>query len=156
MTDTASTRRLPALGAGIGSLLLVLAACSTATSTSSAASASAAASEASEAASEAASESAEGSADESMAAGPSITITGTSSFGTGEVTVPAGQQLTVINDSSFPHTVTEGENGGEAADSRVNEQVSAGETIQVPFPEPGDYNITCLFHAGMNMVVHVE
>jgi plastocyanin len=153
MTDTASTRRLPALGAGVGSLLLVLAACSTATSTSSAASPSTAASEA---ASMAASESAEASADGSMAAGPTVTITGTSSFGTDEVTVPSGQQLTVINDSSFPHTVTEGENGGEAADSRVNEQVAAGETIQVSFPEAGDYNITCLFHAGMNMVVHVE
>jgi len=153
MTDTASTRRLPVLGAGIGGLLLVLAACSPAATTSSAASASAVASEA---ASMAASESAEASADGSMAAGPTVTITGTSSFGTDEVTVPAGQQLTVINDSSFPHTVTEGENGGQAADARVDEQVAAGETIQVSFPEPGDYNITCLFHAGMNMVAHVE
>jgi plastocyanin len=152
MTDTALTRRLPALAAGIGSLLLVLAACSPAATTSTAASASAAASEASMAASE----SAEASADGSAAGGPSITITGTSSFGTGEVTVPAGQQLTVINDSSFPHTVTEGENGGAAADARVDEQVAAGETIQVSFPEAGDYNITCLFHSGMNMVVHVE
>ena len=153
MTDTASTRRLPALGAGIGSLLIVLAACSTTSTTSSAASASATASEA---ASEAASASAEASADGSAAGGASITITGLGSCGTEEITVPSGEQLTVINDSGAPHTFTEGENGGAAADARVDEQIAAGETVQVSFPEPGDYNVTCLFHSSMNMVVHVE
>src|SRR5918995_2676424 len=139
MTDIALTRRLPALAAGLGSVLILLAACTTGTPSSTAASGSAAASEP---ASAAASESATASTDASMAAGATITITGASSFGVAEITVPAGEQLTVVNESSFPHTVTEGENGGEAADARVNENVAAGETIQVSFPEPGDYNVT--------------
>jgi plastocyanin len=91
-----------------------------------------------------------------MGEGPSITITSTSSFGSSEVTVPAGQALTVINNSSAPHTFTEGENGGEADDPRVNEDIETGATVEVSFPEPGDYNVTCLFHQSMNMVVHVE
>ena len=153
MTDTTSTRRLPALAAGVGTMLILLAACSTATSSSSAASQSQAASEA---ASEVASESAAESAGESTGTGPTITITGTSSFGMADITVPAGQQLTVINSSSFPHTFTEGEDGGAAADARVNEDISVGATVAISFPEPGDYNVTCLFHDGMNMVVHVE
>ena len=104
----------------------------------------------------AASESAAESAAESTGEGPSVTITSTSSFGATEVTVPAGQTLTVINNSSSPHTFTEGENGGEADNARVNEDIAAGASVQVSFPEPGDYNVTCLFHPSMNMVVHVE
>jgi plastocyanin len=149
MTDTAPTRRLPALAAGLGTLVILLAACSSATSSSAAASES-------EAASAAASESAAESAAESMGTGATITISGSSSFGTDEITVPAGEELTVINESGAPHTFTEGENGGAAADARVNEDVAAGETVTVSFPEPGDYNVTCLFHSSMNMVVHVE
>jgi plastocyanin len=149
MTDTAPTRRLPALAAGLGTLVILLAACSTATSSSAAASES-------EAASAAASESTAESAAASMGTGATITITGSSSFGTDEITVPAGEELTLINESGAPHTFTEGENGGAAADARVNEDIAAGETVAVSFPEPGDYNVTCLFHSSMNMVVHVE
>jgi plastocyanin len=150
MTHTAPTRRLPALAAGLGTLVILLAACSTATSTSSAVASTEGSTEASMAAS------AEASTAESMGTGPTITITGTSSFGTDEITVAAGEQLTLINESSFPHTFTEGENGAAAADARVNENIAAGETLPISFPEPGDYNVTCLFHSGMNMVVHVE
>ena len=64
--------------------------------------------------------------------------------------------LTVINNSSAPHTFTEGENGNAAADARVDEQIAVGASVPVTFPEPGDYNVTCLFHSAMNMVVHVE
>ena len=91
-----------------------------------------------------------------MGEGPSITITSTSSFGATEVTVPAGATLTVINNSSAPHTFTEGENGGEADNARVAEDIAVGASVPVTFPEPGDYNVTCLFHSSMNMVVHVE
>ena len=38
----------------------------------------------------------------------------------------------------------------------MNEDIRVGETVEVSFPEPGDYNVTCLFHSPMNMVVHVE
>jgi plastocyanin len=143
MTHLGSTRRKPAFAASLGGLLLVLAACSTTASPSASAAASGSVASASVAASEA-------------AAGPTVTISGTSSFGTDEITVPAGQTLTVTNASTFPHTFTEGEDGVEADNARVNESIAGGESVQVTFPEPGDYNVTCLVHPGMNMVVHVE
>jgi plastocyanin len=149
MTETGSRRRLPALGAGLGGLLIAVAACTSAASSSpsAAASVSAAASMASETAMASPSED---------AAGPTITIANTTSFGESEITVPAGQKLTVVNASTFPHTFTEGENGEEAANARVNEEIAEGATVEIDFPESGDYNITCLFHQAMNIVVHVE
>jgi plastocyanin len=146
MLNTDPMRRRLALGAGIASLMLAASACAS-TGSSSAPAATATTAE-----SVAASESAA----ESTAEGPSITITSTSSFGATEVTVPAGETLTVINNSSAPHTFTEGENGNAAADARVDEQIAVGASVPVTFPEPGDYNVTCLFHSAMNMVVHVE
>jgi len=147
MTDNGWTRRHSALAAGLGTVLIVLAACSTATSSSSAATASASSSE---------SQAASSSASESAATGPRLTISGSASFGAPEITVPAGEKLTVNNVSSFPHTFTEGEDGVEADNARVNETVEAGTIVEIEFPEPGDYNITCKIHPGMNMVVHVE
>ena len=141
MTHLGSTRPIPALAASLGGLLLVLGACSTTASPS---------------ASAAASESVASAAASEGAAGASVTISGSSSFGTDEVTVPAGQTVTVTNASTFPHTFTEGVDGAEADNSRVNESIAAGESVEVTFPEPGDYNVTCLVHPGMNMVVHVE
>jgi plastocyanin len=148
MVNTHPHRRLP-LAAGLGSLLIILGACSSAASSSESAS---------QAASQSTAESvaASKSAAESTSAGPKVTISTTVSFGVDEITVPAGEQLTVVNVSSFPHTFTEGENGVKAADARVNEQVPPGGQTLVDFPEPGDYNITCTIHAAMNMVVHVE
>ena len=150
MLNTDPMRRRLALGAGIASLVLAASACANAGSSS------APAATATTAESMAASESAAESAAESMGEGPSITITSTSSFGATEVTVPAGATLTVINNSSAPHTFTEGENGGEADNARVAEDIAVGASVPVTFPEPGDYNVTCLFHPSMNMVVHVE
>ncbi|HEY8179025.1 MAG TPA: cupredoxin domain-containing protein [Candidatus Limnocylindria bacterium] len=141
-------RRRLALGAGIASLVLAASACANAGSSSApAATPTTAASMAASA-----SESTAASAGE----GPSVTITSTSSFGAAEVTVPAGQTLTVINNSSAPHTFTEGENGNAAANARVDEQIATGASVPITFPEPGDYHITCLFHSVMNMVVHVQ
>ena len=150
MLNSHPLRRRLALGAGIASLVLAASACASGSSSSPSSAA------ASTAESVAASESAAESAAESTGEGPSVTITSTSSFGAAEVTVPAGQTLTVINNSSAPHTFTEGENGGEADNARVAEDIATGATVQVSFPEPGDYNVTCLFHPSMNMVVHVE
>ena len=149
MLNTDPMRRWLALGAGLASLVLAASACASGSSSSASPTQSAAESTA-------ASESAAESAAESMAEGPSITITSSSSFGAAEVTVPAGETLTVINNSSAPHTFTEGENANAAADARVDEQIAVGASVPVTFPEPGDYNVTCLFHSSMNMVVHVE
>ena len=146
MLNTDPMRRRLALGAGLASLVLAASACAS-TGSSSAPAATQTTAE-----SVAASESAA----ESTAEGPSITITSTSSFGAAEATVPAGETLTVINNSGIAHTFTEGENGSAAADARVDEQIPVDATVEVTFPEPGDYNVTCLFHSSMNMVVHVE
>lgn len=152
MLNTDPMRRRLVLGAGLVSLMLAASACASGSSSSAPAATQTTAESMAASQSMAASESAA----ESMAEGPTLTITSISSFGAAEITVPAGQTLTVINNAAFPHTFTEGENGGEADNARVNEQIPVGETVPVSFPEPGDYHITCLFHPAMNMVVHVE
>jgi plastocyanin len=150
MTNTHPAHRRLLLASGLGSLLIILGACSSAASPS--APASQAASQSAVPSTAAASASAEESAD----GGPTVTITGFTSFGASEITVDAGADLTVVNESSSDHTFTEGQNGEEAANSAVNEQIPAGGSATVVFDEPGDYNVTCLFHSAMNMVVHVE
>ncbi|HEX5578052.1 MAG TPA: plastocyanin/azurin family copper-binding protein [Candidatus Limnocylindria bacterium] len=150
MLKTDPMRRRLVLGAGLVSLVLAASACASGSASS------APAATQTTAESMAPTESAAESAAESMAEGPSVTITSTSSFGATEVTVPAGETLTVINNSGAPHTFTEGQNGNAAADARVDEQIAVGASVPITFPEPGDYDVTCLFHSTMNMVVHVE
>ena len=152
MTDLLH-RRSPSLAAGLSLLLLVAAACSSAaTSTPS----SGTPSTASESSGASASEDASESAGESGSGAATITITGSSSFGTDEITVAAGEDVTIVNNSSVSHTFTEGENGGEAEDPVVNETIPAGTQVVVQFPEAGDFHVTCLFHSSMNMEVHVQ
>jgi plastocyanin len=149
MTVSEGTRWRLGLTAGLGSLLLVAAACTSGTtsaspSASTSASASTAASE-----SEAASQSA--------AAGQKIVITTTANFGgVAEITVKAGEPLTVSNGMTVPHTFTEGENGQAATNPIVNEIIQPGSEVQVTFPDKGDFHVTCRFHQAMNLVVHVE
>ena len=145
MLNTDPMRRRLALGAGFASLVLAVSACASGSSSSAPATSSTTESTG-------ASESAAA----STAEGPTVTITSTSSFGADEITVPAGQTLTVINDSGIAHTFTEGENGSAADNPRVNEQIEVDASEPITFPEPGDYHVTCLFHGSMNMVVHVE
>lgn len=153
MINTHPAHRRLLLAAGLGSLLIILGGCSSAASSS--ASASQAASQTTAASTEASTEASK-SAAESTPAGPTVTITGFTTFGVSEITVAAGEQLTVVNDSSSNHTFTEGENGSQAPNARVNEEIDSGSSTTVDFPEPGDYKVTCLFHSAMNMVVHVE
>jgi plastocyanin len=152
MINTLPAHRRLLLAAGLGSLLLILGACSSAASSESA---SQAASQSAAASTETSMEASE-SAEESTESGPTVTITGFTSFGVSEITVDAGEELTVVNDSSSDHTFTEGQNGEKEADASVNEEIDAGDSATVVFDEPGDYDITCLFHSAMNMVVHVE
>jgi len=77
------------------------------------------------------------------------------SFGAPEITVAAGE-VTFVNADTVPHTVTEGHNGVAAPNARFNMVVAAGESIQVTFVEPGDYQITCLFHSEMHLLVHAH
>ena len=77
------------------------------------------------------------------------------SFGAPEITVAVGK-VTFVNADSLPHTVTEGQNGATAPNARVNEVVGVGDSVEVTFADVGDYQITCLFHAEMHLVVHAH
>ncbi|MDP9467727.1 MAG: plastocyanin/azurin family copper-binding protein [Chloroflexota bacterium] len=77
-------------------------------------------------------------------------------FGVAEITVAVGD-VTFVNEDGVPHHVAEGENGAEAANGRITAtRIEGGASAAVSFDEPGDYQITCLIHGSMNMVVHVE
>jgi len=77
------------------------------------------------------------------------------SFGAPEITVAIGK-VTFVNADTVPHTVSEGQNGALAPNPRVNEVVGVGESVEVTFADPGDYQITCLFHAEMHLLVHAH
>jgi len=103
------------------------------------------------------SQAAESQAAESQPAtgGTTVTMSG-SSFGVAEITV-AVSNVTFVNEDGVGHVVAEGENGSEAADPRITKAtIAGGAQADIAFGAPGDYNITCLIHGSMNMVVHVE
>ena len=140
----------------LATLVLALAACTADTGATVESSASAEASTASaEASTEASSEeSAESSED---GGGDNLQVDLVQfQFDPTELSVSVGDTVRFINGDSAPHTVTEGTNGNAADDARFDEQVAAGEWVEVTFDEAGDYDVTCLFHGNMNMVVHVE
>jgi plastocyanin len=139
--------------AALAALVLVLAACNGGSGASSAASASAPASTA-ESSEPSAAESADAS-EGGSGEGTTVTLTGFA-FDTDEITISAGDTVTFVNEDSASHTVTEGENGDAADGARFDEQIAGGESTEITFDEAGDYNVTCLFHGNMNMVVHVE
>jgi plastocyanin len=137
------------VAAGLGSLVLVAAACASGSSTQSAS--------ASASASSVASTGASSSASPSAATGQKIVISTTTNFGgVKEITIKAGEALTVSNASPVPHTFTEGENGQAASNPVVNETIQPGDDVQVTFPDAGDFHVTCLFHQVMNLEVHVQ
>jgi plastocyanin len=76
-------------------------------------------------------------------------------FSQQELTVSVGDTVTFENDSTIPHTVTEGQDGEAAADAQFDEDVPPGESVEITFEEAGDVNVTCKLHPEMNMVVHV-
>jgi plastocyanin len=84
-----------------------------------------------------------------------VTLSGFA-FSTAELVVPAGTEVTFENVDSAAHTVTEGTDGRPASDPIINAQLGPEATTTFTFDEPGDYEITCLFHPNMNMTVVVE
>lgn len=159
-TDPVLTRAMPMLAALLAALALVLGACTGDAGASAEGSASAAESAAqsvAESMEPSVEESAEESAEASEDGGEEtlVTLSGFA-FQPTELTVSVGDTVRFINEDSAPHTVTEGTNGNADADAAFNEQVNGGEWIEVTFDEAGDFNVTCLFHSNMNMVVHVE
>ena len=84
-----------------------------------------------------------------------VTLSGFA-FSAGELTVPAGTEVTFENADSAAHTVTEGTDGRPAGDPIINAQLGPEATTTFTFDEAGEYEITCLFHPNMNMNVVVE
>jgi plastocyanin len=66
-----------------------------------------------------------------------------------ETRLAAGGTLTVVNETGTAHTVTD-------ALGTFNEEVGAGETIEIPIAEPGSYEFFCNFHPSMMGVINVE
>lgn len=148
-----SPTRTPMLLAVLAAGILVLAAC---TGDGSGATAESSAS-AEESAQASTAESMEASADATEGGGDGQTVNLTGfAFDPGEITVSVGDTVTFVNEDSAPHTVTEGTDGNAADGASFDEQVAAGESVDITFDEAGDVDVTCLFHSQMNMVVHVE
>jgi len=76
-------------------------------------------------------------------------------FDPSEITIDAGDTITFVNDSLPPHNVIVEDHPEISHDGLA---FSPGETIEVTFPESGDFNFWCEPHkgAGMTGVVHVN
>lgn len=79
-----------------------------------------------------------------------------SSFSPGQLTVEAGTEVTFVNSSGLPHTVTHGTSGRAVEDPAFDRPVSDGGSVAITFDEPGTYEITCKIHPTMQMTVTVE
>ncbi len=73
-----------------------------------------------------------------------------------EITVAVGDTVRFVNENTAAHTVSQGSNGSADGDAAFDEQIASGESVEITFDTAGDVNVTCRFHASMNMVVHVE
>jgi plastocyanin len=94
-------------------------------------------------------------AETDSAAGAEVMLSA-SSFSPGQLTVAAGTQVTFVNNSGLPHTVTHGTGGRPADDAAFDRPVGDGASVQITFDEPGTYDITCKIHPEMQMTVVVE
>ena len=56
-------------------------------------------------------------------------------FSQQELTVSVGDTVTFENDSTIPHTVTNGQDGEAAADAQFDEDVPTGESVEIAFEE---------------------
>lgn len=87
--------------------------------------------------------------------GTTVTMKGLA-FSVAEITVPVGK-VTFVNDDAVAHVLAEGENGVEVASPRVQKvSINGGTQGDLDFTVAGDYHVTCLVHATMNMEVHVQ
>jgi plastocyanin len=81
--------------------------------------------------------------------GEAATITITEFAFPAETVLSAGGTLSVTNETSAAHTVTD-------TLGTFNEEVGPGETIEITIAEPGSYEYVCNFHPQMMGVINVE
>lgn len=79
-----------------------------------------------------------------------------SSFSPGLLTVATGTEVTFVNNSGLPHTVTHGTSGRAVDDPAFDRPVADGGSVTITFDEPGTFEITCKLHPTMQMTVTVE
>jgi plastocyanin len=83
-------------------------------------------------------------------------------FHPSELTVPAGSDVTWINDDDLPHTVTSGNkatygSNGYTPDGKFNsENLEHGDSFSFHFAEPGKYEYYCTSHPWMSGIVMVK
>ncbi len=142
------------LSAMVGGLVLILAACGGTVSSGTFATVGA---EISDEPSETESAGPSESAEPSEAAGDEATVRLVQfEFDTEELTIAAGTEVSFVNADAAAHTVTEGSNGEASDDPIIDEELEQNKSTAFTFDEPGTYEITCLFHAQMNMTIIVE
>ena len=81
--------------------------------------------------------------------GRAATITITEFAFPAETVLPAGGTVTVTNETSAAHTLTD-------TLGTFNEEVGPGESIEITIAEPGSYEYVCNFHPQMMGVINVE
>jgi plastocyanin len=81
---------------------------------------------------------------------------GMSSFSPTSLTIPAGTEVTFVNNSGLPHTVTHGTGGRAVDDPAFDRPVDDGATVTIAFDEPGTFDVTCRIHPAMQMTITVE
>jgi cytochrome c peroxidase len=89
------------------------------------------------------------------ASGPYVT-TGTIGqkdrrFTPGAVTIRAGQALTIINDDTRTHTIRL----DDAAQGYSSDAQEPGDKVEIAFPDPGQFAVTCGIHPEMRLDVRV-
>ena len=77
-------------------------------------------------------------------------------FSEAAVIVPIGATLTFVNADNVAHTVTNGVQGFPVDDPAFDEPVAADDSIEITFDEAGRFDITCIPHPIMAMIVFVE
>ena len=81
--------------------------------------------------------------------GGAATITITGFAFPAETVLPAGGTVTVTNETSAAHTLTD-------TLGTFDEEVGPGESIEITIAEPGSYQYVCNFHPQMMGVIKVE
>ena len=99
----------------------------------------------------------------SVVTGPSVHM-GSTDFKVSTTTIQKGQSLTLTNDASDEHIITNGtwdgtvqKPGKESGAPTVNETFNGQQSQQIgPFNTAGTFHIYCTIHQGMNLTITVQ
>jgi plastocyanin len=81
-------------------------------------------------------------------AGPTITIA-KNTYDPAELAATAGQEITVVNQDGFPHTVT-------SVSKAFDVDVPPKGTVTFKVDAPGSYPYTCTYHPGQHNAAKIE